>query len=94
MQVINQPIKFSIEPNGQRYIEVHQPLSVHESDNPQTMPIALSDAVQQFIDDPQTDAAKVKQAITRRSGMPVRVNKTGVEQIKQPEIAALNLTLD
>lgn len=94
VQVINQPIKFSIEPNGQRYIEVHQPLSVHESDNPQTMPIALSDAVQKFIDDPQTDAAKVKQAITRRSGMPVRVNKTGVEQIKQPEIAALNLTLD
>lgn len=27
VQVINQPVKYTVEPDGKRYVEVHQPLS-------------------------------------------------------------------
>ncbi|MEA9444615.1 L,D-transpeptidase family protein [Candidatus Fukatsuia symbiotica] len=76
VQIINQPIKFSIEPDSKRYIEVHQPLSLVDSDDPQTMPITLSHSVQLFISDQQTDRKIADKEIARRSGMPVVVNRT------------------
>ncbi len=30
VQVINQPVKYTVEPDGKRYVEVHQPLSRSE----------------------------------------------------------------
>ncbi len=42
VQVINQPVKYTVEPDGKRYVEVHQPLSRSEKDDPQTAPLALS----------------------------------------------------
>lgn len=41
VKVINQPVKFSVEPNGIRYVEVHRPLSPEEEQNVQTMPYVL-----------------------------------------------------
>ncbi|WP_411904837.1 hypothetical protein [Salmonella enterica] len=29
-KVLNQPVNFSVEPNGIRYVEVHRPLSTEE----------------------------------------------------------------
>lgn len=74
VQVINQPIKYAIEPDGKRYIEVHQPLSRNEQDDPQTMPIALSAPLKAFIKSAKSDSALIKAAIERRSGMPVLVS--------------------
>ena len=74
VQVINDPVKISVEPDGKRYVEVHQPLSRVESDDPQTMPIALSKAEKAFAADGQTDRAVFDSAVVRRSGMPVLVN--------------------
>ncbi|BEN30304.1 MULTISPECIES: L,D-transpeptidase family protein [Serratia] len=74
VQVINDPVKVSVEPDGKRYVEVHQPLSRVESDDPQTMPIALSKAEKAFAADGQTDRAVFDSAVVRRSGMPVLVN--------------------
>ncbi|MEB5971094.1 L,D-transpeptidase family protein [Pantoea dispersa] len=74
VQVINQPIKYAIEPDGKRYIEVHQPLSHSEQDDPQTMPIALSAPLKAFIKSAKSDSALIKAAIERRSGMPVLVS--------------------
>ncbi|MGM3176221.1 L,D-transpeptidase family protein [Dickeya lacustris] len=74
VQIINEPIKVAVEPDGKRYIEVHQPLSRTDKDDPQTMPIALGQKVTAFIRDQQTDASVVQPAIARRSGMPVLVN--------------------
>ncbi|PIF22363.1 L,D-transpeptidase family protein [Candidatus Pantoea floridensis] len=74
VQVINQPIKYAIEPDGKRYVEVHQPLSRNEKDDPQTMPIAQSTALKSFIKSAGSDTALIKEAITRRSGMPVLVS--------------------
>ncbi|MGM1331526.1 L,D-transpeptidase LdtC, partial [Klebsiella michiganensis] len=41
--IINTPIKVSVEPNGTRLVEVHQPLSKHIDDDPQTLPITVTD---------------------------------------------------
>lgn len=30
VKVINEPVKYSVEPNGMRYVEVHRPLSAEE----------------------------------------------------------------
>ncbi|MNH22320.1 putative L,D-transpeptidase YcfS precursor [compost metagenome] len=74
VQVINDPVKISVEPDGKRYVEVHQPLSRIESDDPQTMPITLSKTEKTFVADAQTDRTVFDSAVVRRSGMPVLVN--------------------
>lgn len=90
VQVINQPVKYAIEPDGKRYIEVHQPLSHSDKDDPQTMPIALSPALKKFIKSPQSDSALIKAALERRSGMPVLVSSG--EAVTQPSEAASEQT--
>jgi len=75
VQVINQPLKYATEPDGKRYIEVHQPLSHSESDDPQTMAIALSKSASGFIHSQHSDTPLIGKAIERRSGMPVLVNR-------------------
>ncbi|ELY6223528.1 L,D-transpeptidase family protein [Cronobacter muytjensii] len=74
VQIINEPVKYSSEPDGKRYVEVHQPLSRSDADNPQTMPVAITAAFGQFIDDAGTDAQAVDNALTRRVGYPVTVS--------------------
>ncbi|EOI5729076.1 L,D-transpeptidase family protein [Cronobacter malonaticus] len=74
VQIINEPVKYSTEPDGRRYVEVHQPLSRSDADNPQTMPVAINAAFGQFIDDAGTDAVAVDNALTRRAGYPVVVD--------------------
>jgi len=74
VQIINQPVKYAVEPDGKRYLEVHQPLSHSEKDDPQTLPIALTTKTKKFISSELSDREVVKEALTRRSGMPVLVN--------------------
>ncbi|AKA37344.1 L,D-transpeptidase family protein [Yersinia ruckeri] len=88
VQVINEPIKYSVEPDGKRYVEVHQPLSRSDNDDPQTMPIALSAGVKAFMANGETDTAVVENAIVRRSGMPVLVSKGMAETEAAPAAVA------
>jgi len=102
VQIVNQPIKYAIEPDGKRYIEVHQPLSRTDKDDPQTMPIPLTAAMKAFMRAPQSDTALINAAIARRSGMPVLVSsgepvtanagsaveKTEATQAKRAEVQA------
>jgi len=74
VQIINQPVKYAVEPDGKRYIEVHQPLSHREQDDPQTMPITLPVQVKRFIHSDENDSEMVEAALKRRSGMPVLVS--------------------
>lgn len=74
VQIVNQPVKYAVEPDGKRYIEVHQPLSRTEKDDPQTMPIPLNAQLKSFMKSPKSDTALIKAAIERRSGMPVLVS--------------------
>ena len=73
VRVINEPIKYSIEPNGMRYVEVHRPLSPEEEQNVQTMPYVLPAGFTQFKDNKAVDNSLVERALYRRAGYPVTV---------------------
>lgn len=72
--VINEPVKVAVEPDGKRYVEVHQPLSRSEKDDPQTLPIRINARTVTFVAQPATDCVMVKQAVARSSRMPVLIN--------------------
>ncbi len=73
--IINTPIKTSVEPNGVRLVEVHQPLSEHIDDDPQTLPIVMNASMQAFSQNANTDAAVMNKVMDVRSGMPVDVTR-------------------
>ncbi|XBS68062.1 L,D-transpeptidase family protein [Acerihabitans sp. KWT182] len=75
VQVLNEPIKVAAEPDGKRYIEVHQPLSRNDKDDPQTMHIALNSKVRKFLGDKASDKTVADEAIVRRAGMPILVSR-------------------
>ncbi|WP_414636940.1 L,D-transpeptidase family protein [Acerihabitans sp.] len=89
VQVVNDPVKVSLEPDGKRYIEVHQPLSRNDRDDPQTMSIAYSAKVKKFLADPATDRAVAVDAIARRSGMPVLISAGAPENSLSPAVPAV-----
>lgn len=74
VRIINTAIKTSIEPDGRRLVEVHQPLSKHIDDDPKVLPIVLTEQMKQFQSAPETDANVMEQAMQHRSGMPIEVN--------------------
>lgn len=75
VNIINTPIKASIEPNGVHLVEVHQPLSEHIDDDPQTLPIVLNATMKAFSQSPNTDGEVMNKAMDVRSGMPVDVTR-------------------
>lgn len=75
VNIINTPIKASVEPDGRRLVEVHQPLSKSINDDPKTLPIVLNAAMQAFKDDARSDAAVMSHAMEVRSGMPVDITR-------------------
>ncbi len=72
--MINQPVKFSVEPNGIRYVEVHRPLSPEEEQNVQTMPYVLPAEFTAFRNAQGVDSRPVDKALYRRAGYPVSVS--------------------
>jgi L,D-transpeptidase YcfS len=75
VNIINTPIKASVEPGGVHLVEVHQPLSKHIDDDPKVLPISLNGTMTTFKDSPQTDAQVMTHAMEVRSGMPVNVTR-------------------
>lgn len=74
VRIINQPVKFAVEPDGKRYVEVHRPLAPDESSNAQTMAYTLPAEFHQFAGDKAVDEAQLKRALTRRAGYPVAIS--------------------
>ncbi|HCM9129876.1 TPA: L,D-transpeptidase family protein [Enterobacter asburiae] len=74
VQIINEPVKFSVEPDGKRYIEVHRPLAQVEGENPQVSPIAHSADFATFVSQAGSDKALIEKALARRAGIPVIVS--------------------
>jgi len=75
VNIINTPIKASVEPGGVHLVEVHQPLSTHIDDDPKVLPISLNSTMTTFKDSLQTDAQVMEHAMEVRSGMPVNVTR-------------------
>ncbi len=76
MQFIDEPVKATTEPDGSRYVEVHNPLSTTEAQftGGEIVPIKLTQAVQTVTNEADVEQVIVEQAIQNRSGMPVRLN--------------------
>ena len=74
VQIINEPVKFSVEPDGKRYIEVHRPLAQVEGENPQVSPITHSADFATFVSQSGSDRALIDKALSRRAGIPVLVS--------------------
>lgn len=74
VQIINEPVKFSVEPDGKRYIEVHRPLAQVEGENPQVSPITHSADFAAFVSQAGSDKALIDKALSRRAGIPVIVS--------------------
>lgn len=75
VNIINTPIKASVEPGGVHLVEVHQPLSKNIDDDPQTQPIVLNETMSTFSEKAQTNADVMNSAMELRSGMPVDVTR-------------------
>ncbi|EPN9381770.1 L,D-transpeptidase family protein [Cronobacter malonaticus] len=73
VNIINAPVKASVEPDGRRFVEVHQPLSKRIEDDPKTLPIVLDATIKTFEAAPQTDREVMEHALRLRSGVPVNV---------------------
>ncbi|WP_265458352.1 L,D-transpeptidase family protein [Aeromonas salmonicida] len=77
VQFVNQPIKATVEPDGRRYLEVHQPLSRSEAEFNSSLPapLPMTQAATRFIAHADSDSQLVKQALEQRSGMPIAINR-------------------
>ncbi|RLV59056.1 LysM peptidoglycan-binding domain-containing protein [Parashewanella curva] len=77
VQIINEPIKVAALVNGERYIEVHQPLSKNQRqfDSNSALPLTISKPIMRFIANAATDSEVLKQALEERSGLAVVVGK-------------------
>ncbi|UAK19688.1 L,D-transpeptidase [Kluyvera sp. CRP] len=76
VQIIDQPVKYTTEPDGSRWVEVHEPLSrnrtEYESDN--KVPLPMTPALRSFTEGQGVDVNCVKSVLERRSGMPVNIS--------------------
>lgn len=76
VQFIDEPVKATIEPDGTRYLEVHNPLSVTEEQfhSNEPVPITLPVTVSKVLVDPIINQDLVNQALQSRTGMPINVS--------------------
>ncbi|MRS88644.1 L,D-transpeptidase family protein [Enterobacteriaceae bacterium RIT714] len=74
VQIINEPVKFSVEPDGKRYVEVHRPLAQVEGEDPQITPITHNAGFASFVSLDGNDKVLIEKALSRRAGIPVAVS--------------------
>ena len=65
VQFVNQPVKTTVEPDGGRYMEVHEPLSRTEEEFNSTasVPLPMTPAITRFIAHAESDSNVVKQVL-------------------------------
>ena len=95
VQIINEPVKYAVEPDGKRYVEVHRPLAQEEGQNPQTLQISHSTEFANFVSEAGSDKALITKALSRRAGIPVVVSEgagasanNGVQSVQNSRVSA------
>lgn len=78
VELINEPVKATVEPDGSRYVEVHNPLSSNEAEfnTANVSPLHLSQKIESFLRDKQVQPDVVEKALAMRAGLPVQINIT------------------
>ncbi|MBJ8745950.1 L,D-transpeptidase [Citrobacter farmeri] len=76
VQIIDQPVKTTTEPDGSRWIEVHEPLSRNraEYESDRKVPLPITPVMRSFMSGEGVDVHRVSEALERRSGMPVNIS--------------------
>ena len=76
VQIIDQPVKTTTEPDGSRWIEVHEPLSRNraEYESDRKVPLPITPVMRSFMSAEGVDMNRVSEALERRSGMPVNIS--------------------
>ncbi len=73
VRIINEPVKYAVEPDGRHYIEVHRPLAATLEENTQTVPITLTATFGDFIRQAGGEQRAIDKAMVRRAGYPVAI---------------------
>ncbi|MFP1591581.1 L,D-transpeptidase family protein [Escherichia coli] len=73
VQIIHQPVKYTTEPDGSNWLEVHEPLSRNraEYESDPKVPLPVTPSLRAFINGQEVDVNRANAALQRRSGMPV-----------------------
>lgn len=76
VQLIDQPVKATVEPDGRHWLEVHEPLSRNraEFESDKKVPLPMTSALRDMTQGFGVDAGIASAALTRRSGMPVPIS--------------------
>lgn len=91
VRVINEPVKYAVEPDGSRYLEVHRPLSQNEVQDTQTMKMTLSPGFKQFVQQASVSEDQVKKTLSRRAGYPVIISTgKGTASAAEPVLSVQN----
>lgn len=77
VQLIDRPVKYTAEPDGTRWVEVHEPLSRNRSEyeSDRKVPLPVTPALRTFITGSGIDVNRANAALERRSGMPVNISQ-------------------
>ncbi|MNP30182.1 putative L,D-transpeptidase ErfK/SrfK precursor [compost metagenome] len=69
-------MKVTTEPDGSRWVEVHEPLSRNRAEFESTnkVPLPMTPGLRAQINGGDVDAVRVSEALERRSGMPVNIS--------------------
>ena len=91
VRVINEPVKYAVEPDGSRYLEVHRQLSQNEAQDTQTMKMTLSPGFKQFVQQVSVSEDQVKKTLSRRAGYPVIISTgKGTASAAEPVLSVQN----
>ena len=76
VQIIDQPVKTTVEADGSRWIEVHEPLSRNrtEFESDKKVPLPITPVMRTFMKGDGVDIHRVNEALERRSGMPTNIS--------------------
>ncbi|MBS0847004.1 L,D-transpeptidase [Citrobacter sp. JGM124] len=81
VQIIDQSVKTTTEPDGSRWIEVHEPLSRNraEFESNKKVPLPMAQTLQKMATESSVNGTALRTELERRSGMPIRIdNQTAV----------------
>lgn len=80
VQIIDRPVKYTLEPDGSRWLEVHEPLSRNraEYESDRKVPLPMNTGLQAFVQGEGVEANRASEVMLRRSGMPVNIGYSAI----------------
>lgn len=74
VQIINQPVKHTVEPDGSVYVEVHEPLSRSENQKGEFKTVKAPDSLKAEVAGSDNAYQNLEVALLKQSGVPQRLN--------------------